>query len=35
MAPKIWSKVPEVIDIRSSFETRISAAIEIHTNYVV
>ena len=29
MAPKIWSKVPEVIDIRSSFETRISAAIDV------
>ena len=29
MAPKIWSKLPEVIDIRSSFETRISAAIDV------
>ena len=29
MAPKIWSKLPEVIDIRSSLETRISAAIDV------
>ena len=29
MAPKICSKVPETIKIRSSFETRISAAIDV------
>ena len=29
MTPKIWSKVPETIEVRSSFETKISAAIDI------
>ena len=29
MAPKIWSKVPETIEIRSSFETKISAVIDV------
>ena len=30
MASKIWRKVPETIKISSSFETRISAAIDVY-----